>query len=218
MEADLQSISFSVEAPYYTYGSLNPDTEAIWIVCHGLGQQAKYFMRRFDSLSPKTHFLIAPQGLSRYYMHDKYEKVGASWMTREFREMEIQNQGEYLDEIIRKELGSEPWGKYRFHLMGFSQGVATISRWAVSRKIPFFQLILWAGGFPHEITEDLTPQLSANAEVWTVVGNEDPFLTEERMETELKRLNEIFGNHVKYHLFEGKHEVQREVLQTLFFP
>ena len=170
MEADLRTTAFSAEAPYYTYGTLGAKTEDIWIACHGLGQQAKYFMRRFDFLSPQNQFLIAPQGLSRYYMHDAYEKVGASWMTREFREMEITNQGAYLDEIMLRELGPNPWEKFTFHLMGFSQGVATISRWAVSRKIPFQRLILWAGGFPHEINDDLTPQLKENAEVWTIVG------------------------------------------------
>ena len=217
MTPDLHTISIPLEAPYYTFGTLNEDTQSIWIICHGIGQRAPFFMKKFDGLIQPHQFLIVPQGLSRYYLNGKYNRVGASWMTKEYREMEIRNQWIYLDSLVKKELGPTAWEQYELNLLGFSQGVATISRWAVEKSLPFRRLILWAGGFPHEMQEDLTAGLLPEAEVWAIYGNEDPFLDEEKVENELNRLTKLFGKHVNKHIFAGVHELKKEVLKELFF-
>ncbi len=217
MNVDLQSISYSAEAPYYTVGSLNEDTQVIWITCHGIGQRAQYFVRKFEGLLQPHHFLIAPQGLSRFYMHDKFERVGASWMTRDYREIEIANQGRYLDAIILKELGIRPWERYEINLLGFSQGVATITRWALSRPIPFKRLVLWAGGFPHEIHTDFSASLPLDTEVWSLIGDEDPYINGDKIQAEQDRLNSLFGKLMRHHVFQGAHEIKPAVLRELFF-
>lgn len=217
MAPTLHTVSIPIEAPYYTLGTLNKSTRSIWIICHGIGQRAPFFMRKFEGLLASDQFLIAPQGLSRYYLQGQYERVGASWMTREYREMEIRNQWVYLDTLLAKELGDSPGERYEINLLGFSQGVATIARWAIAKRIPFQKLVLWAGGFPHEMQEDLTHTLSPHSEVWAVYGDEDPYLTEKKIADELSRLQLLFGGHLKSHIFPGVHELKREVLQTLFF-
>lgn len=217
MTPAFHTLSVLLEAPYYTFGTLDVNTQSIWIVCHGIGQRAPYFMRKFEGMLQPHQFLIVPQGLSRYYLHGKYDRVGASWMTKEYREMEIRNQWIYLDSLVKKELGTPTWEPYEVNLLGFSQGVATIARWAIGQRIPFKRLILWAGGFPHEMRETLTDKLSPEAEVWAVYGNEDPFLKEEQVTKEMDRLNSLFGRHLNTHIFEGAHELNKEVLKELFF-
>ena len=217
MTPTLHTLSIPLEAPYYTFGSLESHTRTIWIICHGIGQRAPFFMKKFEGLIQPHQFLIVPQGLSRYYLHGNYDRVGASWMTKEYREMEIRNQWIYLDNLVKKELGAKPWDIYEFNLLGFSQGVATIARWAIGRSIPFQRLILWAGGFPHEMQEDLTGELLPKSEVWAIYGNEDPFIDEIKIQNELSRLNRLFGPHLKNHIFPGVHELKREVLKELFF-
>ena len=129
MNAQKKGVSLLVEAPYYTLGELDVATEHVWIICHGIGQRAKYFLKKFPPFPVGKHYVIAPQGLSRYYLSPAYDKVGASWMTREYREEEISNQGRYLDQVLETELGALPWERYKFNILGFSQGVATVSRW-----------------------------------------------------------------------------------------
>ena len=80
---------------------LTEATERIWLVFHGYGQLAEYFIKKFEDLDPTKNFIIAPQGLSKYYLQGVYGRVGASWMTKEDRLTEIANQYAYIDEVLK---------------------------------------------------------------------------------------------------------------------
>ena len=41
-----RSLTFQIEAPYYTQGEITERTKEIWIICHGYGQMARYFLRK----------------------------------------------------------------------------------------------------------------------------------------------------------------------------
>ncbi len=211
-------IPVSVEAPYYTMNQLTDDTKYIWIIFHGYGQLAKHFIKRFDVFNPKEHFIIAPQGLSRMYVGTAYQKIGASWMTRELRETEINNYLHYLDTVFEAEVSLSDQQNLRVHLLGFSQGVATLSRWAVHRQLAFDQFIIWAGTFPPEITSDQLRFVAERkqAELVAVVGDQDQLVKEETLTEQMSLLQQLTGKQVRLELFPGKHELNRDVLKRVF--
>ena len=78
-------------ARYYTLGDPGPGTRQVWVVCHGYGQLASRFLEKLRALDDGTRYLVAPEGLSRFYLSESpaERRVGASWMTREDRLAEI---------------------------------------------------------------------------------------------------------------------------------
>lgn len=209
-----KSIQITIEAPYATYGELNDRTQTIWVVCHGYGQLAHRFIKRFDMLNPKEHFVIAPQGLSKFYLPG-HQKVGATWMTKENRLVEIDNYLNYLDKVFETETSGYDFADKNLYLLGFSQGVATIGRWACYRKIPFDVLIAWAGGFPHELIANQFPLPKPNSQILSVIGNQDQYMDEARLKKELDHVAQATGLRPTVNFFEGKHEMQREVLREV---
>src|SRR2546425_1041706 len=78
-------------ARYYSLGEPGPATRQLWFVCHGYGQLAGRFLRHFEPLDDGSRVIIAPEGLSRFYLSESpaERRVGASWMTREDRLVEM---------------------------------------------------------------------------------------------------------------------------------
>lgn len=210
---DEKILSFQTEAPYYTQGKISEKTEEIWIICHGYGQMARYFLRRFDVLDEETHFLIAPQGLDRFYF-DNFTKLGASWTTRELRDTHVSNQQNYLNAMFDAELGNLDLSKYKLRILGFSQGVSVITRWTVQRQIPFDHMIMWAGGFPPNLTAEKWAFRKLGSKISVVVGDGDPFLKKEKLADEKSLIESIFPDY-EFILFEGGHQVLREVVQDI---
>ena len=58
-------------------GALSAETREIWFVVHGYGQLAEYFIRHFRGLDDGTRYIVAPEGLSRFYVKE-WTRVGAS--------------------------------------------------------------------------------------------------------------------------------------------
>ena len=208
-------VNFNISAPYYTLNELTDQTTDVWIVCHGFGQLAEHFIRRFDILDPDRNFVIAPQGLSKFYM-DNYQKVGASWMTKLNKEIEIENQRNYFDAVISDALQGKNLSQFNVHLMGFSQGVSVVCRMAAYAKIDFEQLIVWAGGFPLELRQEDFTHLSESSKVRVVIGQQDELVQmDERFDAAVKHSEEVLNRPVEILKFEGGHEVKREVLRSL---
>ncbi len=205
-------IDFQAVAPYATYGNFSEQTQAIWVVFHGYGQLAQRFIRRFDILNPETHVVIAPQGLSKFYLKGTFSEVGASWMTKEDREIDIQNQQIYIQSVFQKETQSIDLQHIKINILGFSQGVTTACRWALYHQIPFDKLVMWAGGFPHEITEKQI--LKPNAEIIALIGDQDSFYDSEMWEKQLQKI-ETYLKKPQAFIYEGKHEISREILQKI---
>ncbi len=211
-----KQISFTKQATYETYGNLQPTTTTVWLVCHGYGQLAKYFIRRFDCLDPHQHYVIAPQGLSKFYLDEKYEKVGACWLTKEDRTMELENQLHYIDQVwqTEKEQANKIGiniNELTINILGFSQGCAAACRWSVSRQIPFRNLLVWAGLLPKEITALDWQFLTPDTAVYMLLGRQDEFYQLLNFEEELRRVQTLLPT-LRVIYFDGGHEVKREVL------
>ena len=210
-----KQVQVSLKAPYYTHGELAASTRHVWIICHGYGQLAKHFLRRFDVLDPLNHYVIAPEGLSHFYLGDDYKSIGASWMTRENRLDEIHNQSQYLNSVFQQELAEIDPTQIKVNLLGFSQGTSTIVRWAVHQHITFDRMILWAGAFPPEIGAGAFAYLDAAPDIWMVYGDQDHFINEEAFQKQQNLVHMAFSQEINVLKFEGKHEVPREIIQQL---
>lgn len=166
------SLSFAYNARYFTLGEPNKSGTA-WLVCHGYGQLGSYFIRHFQPLADRGHYIVAAEGLSRFYLQEHSGRVGASWMTREDRLIDIQNYLSYLDVLAEQAKLSEA---ETLNLLGFSQGVATICRWAMHTALPYQKLVLWAGVFPPDVSPALSSSSLRNVKLYQVWGEKDPFL------------------------------------------
>jgi predicted esterase len=213
------SLQFNYRARYYKFGKIDKDNQQIWFVLHGYGQLAQYFIKKFKWLEHKGICVIAPEGLSRFYLEDiptrvagGSNRVGATWMTKENREMDIENYINYLQAIYDSEL--KHFDNAHVTLLGFSQGAATVTRWAISNKPQFQRFILWAGIFPPDMNFETGKNILSSKEVVTVYGTGDPFITPARKE-EMGMLCKRLEVTPKQILFEGGHDIIDEALQEL---
>jgi len=211
-----QELFFNYKARYYTQGELNPETKKIWFVMHGYGQLARFFMKKFNVLSNANGYIIAPEGLSRFYLEDitsrarsGNNRVGATWMTRENRLTDIENYISYLNMIYKKEVPDNFSGEIIF--FGFSQGAATATRWALQGNILFHQLILWAGVLPPDMDFQRAFEILKDKKIIEVFGKDDPYLTDEKLK-EVTSLNKRLGIDPLVIEFEGGHELNEAVL------
>lgn len=215
--AEEQKLNFNFEARYFKMGS--PETaKEVWFVLHGYGQLAKYFIRKFSSLEKENICVIAPEGLSRFYLEDiptrsagGSNRVGATWMTRENRDADIRNYISYLNSVYEEEVGSK---KIKTTMLGFSQGSATVTRWTLDGKVQFDRLILWSGIFPPDMDFQKGHDLLIQKEVIEVLGKNDPFITKEKV-LEFKRLSEALNIGPKLIEFDGGHDIDAGILKKL---
>ena len=197
------------------YCTLDPDGEPreVWFVLHGYGQLAPYFIRHFDAIQNGRRLIVAPEALSRYYLPG-HKHVGASWMTREDRLTEVDDYLAYLDALHAQIFERVDRSQVTVHVLGFSQGGATASRWVALGRVNADRLILWTS----ELASDL--DLTAHAEslrrrtLTLVVGTDDEFVTPTRRADMEVRLAE---HDIPYrlHSFTGTHEMDGETLKLL---
>ncbi|MBL0740865.1 alpha/beta hydrolase [Chryseolinea lacunae] len=213
---DQHHVAISYRARYFTLGTLNSQTRQIWFVLHGYGQLAEYFLKNFSALEQQNIFVVAPEGLSRFYTDSLQptgrasDRVGATWMTKEDRLTDIQNYLSYLNTVYATVVTNP---NLPVTVLGFSQGAATASRWVVDGKIKFDRFILWAGVLPPDMNVEVGVHFFEGKEVYFVHGTADPFLNDSRFE-EMKVLTARLGITPKVITFEGKHQLHTETLLT----
>lgn len=214
-----QSIRFSFRARYVQSGPVSEKTSEIWFVLHGYGQLATFFSKKFNAVAARNCVIIAPEGLSRFYLEDvqqraqgKPSRIGASWMTREDRQTDIENYLSYLNSVYREVVPAAFKGK--ISVLGFSQGAATATRWVMSEVIDFHRLILWAGVFPDDLDFEAARAVLATKKTVMVRGTEDPFITDERL-AESSRFIDRLKLTPQLITFPGGHEIQEAALLSL---
>jgi predicted esterase len=216
---EFQSIKFSYEASYATLGKLTPKTKAIWFVLHGYGQLARYFIKKFSPLESDEILIVAPEGLSKFYLEDVASRaqsgnnrVGASWMTKENRQVDIDNYLRYLDATYYHVLHLPI--TIPITVLGFSQGAATASRWVAHGGIQFDRLILWAGVFPPDMDVHAS-ELFQSKETHLVYGNSDPFLNDSRF-AEMNIIVDKLKIKPTVTTFDGGHDIDAVTLKTFY--
>ncbi|SHF05614.1 Predicted esterase [Arenibacter palladensis] len=210
MEPEEKQISYTSTNTYSTMNTLNTSTKNVWIVFHGIGFLSRYFIKYFSELPKEENYIIAPQAPSKYYLNKDFKHVGASWLTKEKTMLETTNVLNYLDNLFASE--NIP-AHCQLIVLGFSQGVSIATRWTAKSKINLDQLILYAGGIPEELTpEDFKFLLAGNAKVKLVLGDNDEFITEVRLEKEKEKMNSLFSGKAELIKFDGGHEIKKNVL------
>ncbi len=202
-------VNFDYKSVYYTEGE--KEAEKLWLVLHGYGQLAPYFIRKFDFLENKA-FVAAPQGLSSFYLNGTSGRVGASWMTKENRQLAIQNYISYLNHTYIQVVENMKTSPKQVTMLGFSQGVSTLIRWLVTSPINFDQLIMCAGAFPDDIDIETAKKVFMNKPCYYFYGDQDPFIKPESIGL-LKTKFHQYGLKVDFRQFEGKHEMPQYLLE-----
>ena len=204
-------ISVPRTARYHTLGEART-AKAMWVVLHGYGHLARYFLRKFERVTEGL-FIVAPEGLSRFYLDDAHTRVGATWMTREDREHEIADQVTYLDQLTGHCAERTPLNT-PLGLLGFSQGVATACRWAVTGATRPERIILWGGTLPPEISATTFATRLATCPIDIVQGEKDTIVPISAGTQAAARLREAGVTH-SLHQHPGGHDLDALLLERL---
>jgi len=200
-------IAYTHTNTYTTLNTLSKKTKYVWIAFHGMGHLSRYFIKHFEGLNAEENYIIAPQAPSKYYQDKRFKYVGASWLTKENTALEKENILTYLDAIWLNE--KERWKDLDITivLMGYSQGVSIVCRWASSRKIQCAQLLLHSGSIPVELVSSDFDYLKAETKVTYLYGDKDMYLTQARITDEQFKGGELFGDRFEAKVFDGIHEI-----------
>lgn len=186
----------------------------VWFLCHGYSQLAADFIALFEPIEDGTRLLVAPEGLSRFYLGNGRGRIGASWMTREDREHEIDDYVAYLDRLYDAIMHDVQRDQVTAHVLGFSQGVATACRWAARGRASLDHLVLWAEFLPPEFDTPESCGRLARMRITTVCGTDDQYLTEGALAAHRERLTGL-GLEFEEMTFAGGHRLDRETLKRL---
>ena len=199
---------------YFLSQDPNDKIEQLWIVCHGYGQLANYFLKWFNPIINDKILIVAPEGFHRFYLEGFSGKVGASWMTKEDRLNDITDYKNFLDKVMLEITPLLNSACY-IHALGFSQGVATISRWVCHTKFKVDSLSIWAGKIPHDLSYDLFANKLNTLNLKLFYGNNDPFYSLKQVKNELNLIKE---NNINFSAFEydGKHKIESAPLNQLY--
>jgi predicted esterase len=201
-------ISVSKTARYYTLGSLNERTEEVWFVVHGFAQLAGRFLEDFESMDNGSRYIIAPEGLNKFYLRAGQPDVGATWMTREDRESEMKDYVDYLNKLYDTLVLTGHSSKVV--VLGFSQGVATVSRWVYQNKRRIDSLIFYAGEPGNELQNpDCISQFTQSRKT-LLLGKEDKYFNEVWAEK-----YKVLLSGFEFVSFDGGHEIKSDLLPSL---
>lgn len=207
-----KELTYKTHNTYSTLNSLKSTTENVWFVCHGMGYLSRYFLKYFQILDADKNYILAPQAPSKYYLGPEFKHVGASWLTKENTVLETENIMAYFDAIFEAE--SIPHDK-KLIVLGYSQGVSVAMRYMAKRNIQAEVLVIHSGGIPNELTKADFSYFEGKAKL--IYGTDDEYLNATRIKNETEKAETLFGNKLEINAFEGKHEVNVELIKKLVY-
>lgn len=196
---------------YITNGNIET-AETIWFVLHGYGQLPKYFIQKFQGLNPEKHFVVAPEGMHRFYLNGTSGRVGSSWMTKEARLDDISDNINFLNTLYSNFCSKKTF-KNKV-LLGFSQGGATAARWHEQGNFNASHFILWASVFPPDLSFLANESKFSESLNYFIVGDKDEYYNEEQI---AKMKNYLLENNLQFETiyYEGNHSIQFDCLKQL---
>ncbi|MEJ6776184.1 MAG: hypothetical protein QNK85_02525 [Crocinitomicaceae bacterium] len=194
----------------FRYEILNDvsDATTVFYVLHGYGQLAKFFIEKFKGLNQDL-LIVAPEGMHRFYRKGNSGRVGASWMTREAREIDIADNMDWLTALDKKICKKYPIKKRL--LLGFSQGGSTAARWRLTNKVLFDSLMVWGSDFPSEVT-NAKELLAEDTNNYFVIGTEDEFFDAKQRD---KLIEDYKSLGFKISTYIGPHDINIQTLIDL---
>lgn len=198
----------------FSLGTLNEQTKKVWIVLHGYGFHANYFLKKFEPIASTDTYIVAPEGLSRFYKEGFSGKVGASWMTKEDRLAEIEDYIAYLNNLYTHIFNQVERSKVTLITLGFSQGGATLVRWLNNRKARTDRLVLWGTKIPNDFNFEKDKDLFYKTPCYGMIGKQDEFLSYINMD-EYQILLDKYQLNFNYHWYKGGHDIVPKALLHL---
>jgi predicted esterase len=176
---------------------------------HGYGEGAEAQLERMRRIPGADRWLLASiQGLHRFYQR-RDDRVVASWMTRQDRDLAIADNLAYVDAVIDALWRDYP-GAPRLVLSGFSQGVAMLFRAAAASSRAVAGVIAVGGDVPPEIE---AADLERVCQALVCRGSRDEWYTQTIFERDVLRLQQS-GVGVRSLEFVGGHEWSDDVAQA----
>jgi predicted esterase len=212
MEIKEFSIQIVKNARYAMLGNeVNPKN--VWVVMHGYGMLSRYFIRKFEDWNLEENLIIAPEGLSKHYLIGFNGRVGATWMTKEDRINEIEDQINFFEDL-HKTLIAPIKTPYNLHVLGFSQGATAALRWFIRTKNSLKSVILWGSTFPMDVfnTDDLLK--IEKQKILMVFGKKDEFISPSNLITHLDFLHKLKED-IEIIQYNGGHELDKNVLNQI---
>ncbi|MCB0527271.1 MAG: hypothetical protein KDC61_18540 [Saprospiraceae bacterium] len=208
-----QKLTVSRTAHFCQLGTPGKNIRQLWIVCHGYAQLASEFLENFRELDNGQNLIVAPEGMNHFYKKGFDGAVAATWMTRHHREDEIADYSYFL-QTLYSHLIEQLSYDVRIILLGFSQGTATVCRWALRNHPHFHDMVLWAGLPPEDLDYAEHHNYLRDKNLYLLYGTSDPFLTPDRLST-LQQIEDKNGVDFGEQSFEGGHEIPGDVLRRL---
>lgn len=173
---------------------------------HGYGEDAESQLERLRAI-PESHrwLCVSVQALHRFYER-RTNRVVASWMTRQDRELAMEDNIAYVTTCI--EAVAAEWPTLpKIVFAGFSQGVGMAFRAAVHSTRGVAGVISVGGDVPPEITPKALGRVPA---ALIVRGTNDAWYTQEQFAKDEQRLREGAVS-VRALAFDGGHEWSSDV-------
>jgi predicted esterase len=210
---EYRKLTVSKTAHYCRLGQPGMHVRQLWLVCHGYAQLAAAFLENFRLLDDGHSLVLAPEGMNHFYQKGFSGPVVANWMTRHHREDAIADYSLYLQMLYDRYLEQIPYDA-RIVLLGFSQGTATVCRWALRNHPHFHDLILWAGMPPEDLDYAAHRNYLSDKNLYLIYGTSDPFLTPDRFSL-LQEIEDKNGVDFEEKTFDGGHEIPSETLRQV---
>lgn len=195
-------------------GNPEQSLDHLFIVLHGYGHLASYFLKKFESIESPKRLIVAPEGLHRYYLNGVNGRVGASWMTKEERENDIEDYCEYLDNVYTHFKEQFVFPPKKVSVLGFSQGAATAARWVCKSHHKIDELILWSAVFPEDMDPNKDQIVLQSKKCFVLWGDKDEYLPSDK-QYEFESLYKKWNKPPEIIRFKGGHEIPPETLQDL---
>jgi predicted esterase len=208
-----QSILFEYEAQYHLSQEPTFQEEELWLVLHGYGQLAEFFVRKFKPVFSPQRLFVAPEGTNYHYLEGFQGRVGANWMTKHERETAIANNHRFLNTLIDSLL-AKYLRRPTVHVLGFSQGAATATRWASHWDGKIATMVLWAGGFALDLDLKVTRGAISQTDVVLALGDQDKLISPDLIRKQEELISNL-GIEVRQLSYSGGHEIEASMLEKI---
>lgn len=179
-----QTVVTRMHGRYLVAPPVSSDPAPILVGFHGYGESADIHLSRLRAIESTERWLIVSiQGLHRFYQR-RTEEVVASWMTRQDRELAIDDNLTYVSAVVDAVSGAWPT-KPSIMFAGFSQGVATAFRSAVNSSAERVAVIAVGGDVPPEIEPSALARISS---VLICRGSSEEWYSAEKLAQDAGRL------------------------------
>ena len=177
-------VATKIHGRYLVIPPATPGPAPVLVGFHGYAEDAEVQIERLRAIPESSRWLtMSIQALHRFYQ-SRTNRVVASWMTRQDRELAIADNIAYVTACV--DAAAEAWPTLpRIVFAGFSQGVAMAFRAAANSTRPGAGVIAVGGDVPPELEPD---SLRRVAGALIARGTGDTLYSKERFAEDERRL------------------------------